>query len=64
METSANHIAKDHRYIDKTKVYVAAGATDARHLNSTLLPTNVNAPTEFTYLLTDGSDTGPYLKAG
>lgn len=62
---TGNHISKDHWYINKAKVYVAAaGQTDARHLNATLLPTDVNSPTEFTYVLTDGSDTGPYLKAG
>ena len=61
-----DHVAKDWYYIDKTKVYVSdqtGTITDARHLNSTLPPTDVNAPTEFTYLLTDTSDNGPYLKS-
>jgi len=59
-----NHLAKDHYYIDKTKVYVnGSGNGDARHLNATLPPTDVNSPTAFAYLTTDGSTTAPYLKA-
>lgn len=61
-------IAKQHWYIDPAKVFVdgtqPVHGTTKEHLNSTLLPTDVNAATEFTYLVTDGSDDGiAYLKA-
>ena len=61
-----NHVSKNHRYIDATKVFCPAptpSVGDRKHLNSTLLPNNVNAPTEWTYLVTDGSDNALYLKA-
>lgn len=59
-----NQLSKRPRYIDETKVFVSAAKTGTReHLNSTLPPTDVLAKTRFRYLTTDGSDTGPYLKA-
>lgn len=65
-----NDLAKRWRYIDATKVYVPAAdgvhtptSGVPSHLNATLPPNNVNAPTEFTYEVTDGSDDAPYLKA-
>lgn len=65
--TGGNLQSKGWRYIDATKVFCPPpGSTPAggkQHLNATLPITDINAPTEFTYLVTDGSDTGPYLKA-
>lgn len=61
-----DHIAKDWVYIDKAKVYVSDGTgnvTDERHLNANRYPNDVNAPTDFAYLTTDGSNDGPYLKS-
>ena len=61
-----NHVSKEWHLIDATKVHCpAVDPADGtkEHLNSTLLPDNVAAPTEFTYLVTDGSDDGPYLEA-
>lgn len=39
------------------------GGPDKAHLNSRLLPTNVNAPTDFKYLTTDATNDAPYQKA-
>lgn len=61
-----NQLSKNHRYIDATKVFCPAvtPANGTReHLNATLLPNDPTAKTEWTYLLTDGSDNGLYLKA-
>ena len=62
-----NHVSKKHRLIDPDAVFAPApGTTPAggrQHLNSTLPPDDLSAPTEWTYLTTDGSDDGPYLKA-
>jgi hypothetical protein len=59
-----NQISKDPRYVDATKVYAPPPGADGKaHLNATLPPTHENAATEFTYLVTDGSDDGPYLEA-
>lgn len=61
-----NQVSKRHRYIDETKVFVPAvtPANGTReHLNATKLPNDPTAKTEWTYLLTDGSDDGQYLKS-
>lgn len=61
-----NQLSKAWRYIDATKVFCPAPTPangTKQHLNATLPPNDVNAPTEFTYLVTDGSDNAPYLKA-
>lgn len=61
-----NQISKRWRYIDETKVFVSGTlpANGTReHLNSTKQPDDPTAKTEWTYLVTDGSDDGSYLKA-
>lgn len=55
-----NHIAKDWVYIDKAYIYIdtdgTATATDDGYLNASLLPTDANSNTEWSYLCADGSD--------
>jgi len=62
-----DHLAHEPRWIDATAVACPPpGSTPAggrQHLNSTLPITDVNAPTEWSWLTTDGSDDAPYLVA-
>lgn len=58
------HLAKDWRYIDPTKVYVdGSGNGTPAHLNSTKAPNDPTAATEWSWLTADGSDDGAFLKA-
>jgi hypothetical protein len=49
-------------YIDEDLVFVdASGLPTRAHLQATLPPDDPSAPTEWSYLTTDGSDDAPYL---
>lgn len=54
-------LPKGHRAINEAKLWTPG---DKRHLNSRRLPNDVNAPTDFAYLTTNGTPNGVnYLKA-
>jgi hypothetical protein len=56
----ANPLQRDITSTDKTKLYAAG---DKRALNAKRKPDDVAAPTDFSYMTTDGSSDAPYLKS-